>query len=725
MAEKIKTYKRVKTPTVLQMEAVECGAACLAMIMGYYRRFVPLSQVRKDCGVSRDGSKASNIVAAAEGYGLKGDGFKKDPSDLQHMKPPMVLHWNFNHFVVLEGISGDKVYINDPAEGKRIVSRKVLDESFTGIVLTFEKTDKFKEGGKRRTIWDALKDRFKGIKLGISFVFLSGISLIVPGLAIPVISQQFVDRVIVSKVQGWVTPLILGILFMAVLEVFITRLQSSYLYRLREKIDVTSSSGFFWHVLKLPMEFFYQRYAGDISNRLESNSELAGVLSSSFASTGINIFRAVFYLSLMLQYDLLLTAVAVASGGLNLFFMRYISKYQANNSKKLYQEQGKLYSTSISGIQLIESIKAGGGEAGFFSKWSGHHTKLLDFEQEIGEQNIYASVVPSFLMSLNGILILGLGALQVLRGNMTIGMLVAFQGIIGNFLGPLNAVISFFSGLQSLKGSTDRLDDVMDSKIDPMFKMSGMEPESVTKNTKVKLDGYIELKDVTFGYSPLEPPLIENFNLKLKPGSRIALVGMSGSGKSTITKVVSGLYRQWSGDIFLDGQNRDDIPRELLNNSIAVIDQEIISFEASIRDNIKLWDKTISDAEMIKACKDANIHDDIIARKEGYDFVVKESTSGFSGGQLQRIEIARALATNPTVMIMDEATSNLDTRTEKFIDDSVRKRGCTTIIVAHRLSTIRDSDEIIVLNRGKVEQRGTHEELMKQKGLYAALIKAS
>ena len=328
-------------------------------------------------------------------------------------------------------------------------------------------------------------------------------------------------------------------------------------------------------------------------------------------------------------------------------------------------------------------------------------------------------------MSLNGILILGLGALQVLRGNMTIGMLVAFQGIIGNFLGPLNAVISFFSGLQSLKGSTDRLDDVMDSKIDPMFKMSGMEPESVTKNTKVKLDGYIELKDVTFGYSPLEPPLIENFNLKLKPGSRIALVGMSGSGKSTITKVVSGLYRQWSGDIFLDGQNRDDIPRELLNNSIAVIDQEIISFEASIRDNIKLWDKTISDAEMIKACKDANIHDDIIARKEGYDFVVKESTSGFSGGQLQRIEIARALATNPTVMIMDEATSNLDTRTEKFIDDSVRKRGCTTIIVAHRLSTIRDSDEIIVLNRGKVEQRGTHEELMKQKGLYAALIKAS
>ena len=723
--ENRKKYSPVNTPTVLQMEAVECGAASLNMILGYYKKFLPLSEVRKACGVSRDGSKASNVVKAAEDYGLKGDGFKKDPSELQYMKPPMIIHWNFNHFIVFEGMKGDKVYLNDPAEGKRVVTRKVLDQSFTGIVLTFEKTKKFKEGGKLRTIWDSLGEKINGIKLGISYIFLAGISLIVPGLAIPVISQQFVDRVIVSKLQGWVLPLLSGLIFMAILEAFISRLQSRYLYRLREKIDVTSSAKFFWHVLRLPMNFFYQRYAGDISNRLNSNSQLAGVLSGSLASVGINIFRALFYLALMLQYDLLLSSVAIITGFANLAFLRYISDYQANNNKKMYQEQGKLYSVSISGIQLIESIKAGGGEAGFFSKWSGHHTKLLDFEQEIGERSVYIGAVPAFFNAINGILILGLGAMQVLRGNITIGMLVAFQGIIGNFLGPINSLISFFTGLRSLKGSLDRLDDVTDTEIDPMFKVANLKPENIDPESKSKLEGYIELKDVTFGYSPLEPPLIENFNLKLKPGSRVALVGMSGSGKSTITKVASGLYKQWSGDVFFDGVNREDLPKELINNSVAVIDQEVISFEGTIRDNIKLWDSTISDSEMIQACKDADIHEKILSRKEGYDFMLRESTAGFSGGELQRIEIARVLATKPTVMIMDEATSSLDTRTEKFIDDSVRKRGCTTIIVAHRLSTIRDSDEIIVLNRGKVEQRGTHEELMKQKGLYATLIHAS
>lgn len=717
--EEEKIYSPVDTPTTLQMEAVECGAASLTMIMGYYKKYLPLSEVRVACGVSRDGSKASNIAKAAVKYGLKCEGYRQDPEDLINIKPPMIIHWNFNHFIVFEGISGDKVYLNDPAEGKRVVTKEELDRSFTGIVLTFEPTESFKPGGRLRTVWDSLKERLEGIKIGISYVFLAGISLIVPGIILPNLSRYFVDRVLVARYQGIVYPLLAAMLFMGILEMVLSNLQIKYLDRLRDKISITTSAKFVWHILQLPMKFFYQRYAGDIENRIYMNQSMADILSSRFASAGVNIFQAIFYMLLMVQYSWVLTLVGITISLINLLFLRYISKLNRLNNVNMLQESGKLASTSITGIRLIESIKANGGEASFFSKWAGHHAKLLNFEQSLGVNSIYLSEIPSFLGSLNSVIILSLGSYQVLVGGMTIGELVGFQVLIGSFMGPVTSLISFFIGLKGLKGSFDRLDDVLESDIDPMFKESSLNPSEIKRS---KLDGYVEMKNVSFGYSSLAPPLISNFDLNLNPGDRVALVGMSGSGKSTITKVVSGLYKEWEGDILFDGVNRKDLPKELINNSLSVIDQEVVTFEGTIRDNIKLWDKTISDEDMIKACKDAFIHDAIVSRKEGYDFILKEESSGFSGGQLQRLEIARVLATNPSIIIMDEATSALDTTTEKMIDANIRKRGCTTIIVAHRLSTIRDSDEIIVLNRGKVEQRGTHDELKDVEGLYSTLI---
>lgn len=723
MAEQ-KVATRISTPSVLQMEAVECGAASLAMVMAYYGLYIPLEVLRVECGVSRDGSKASNLLKAARKYGLDAEGLRMEPEDMKYQEGPVIVHWSFNHFLVFEGIKGNSVYLNDPASGPRVVDWEEFDREFTGIALTFIPNKKFKKGGKPKSVVDSLSRRFVGIKRALSYIIGVGLALVIPGLVIPTFSKVFIDKVMLEGLDGWVLPLLLGLTFTGILKSILIWLQRHYLLRLETKISISTSSKFFWHVLKLPIEFFYQRFAGDISSRVEINSEVASVLSGDLATIVLDIFMVSFYAILMVQYSPILTFVGILTALANIAFLRFLSKKRENQSKKMLQEHGKLSSVSISGIRMIETIKASGSESGFFSKWAGYHAKLINYEQELGESSVWISSIPSLLSSLNGVIILSLGSLEVLRGNMSIGMLIAFQSLMGSFIGPVNSLVSFGGKLQTLRGNMDRLDDVQDHKIDGQFLLKDLKAEDVKEDTKVKLEGYVELKSVDFGYNLLEEPLVKDFNLKLSPGARVAIVGMSGSGKSTIAKMVAGLYKPWSGEILFDGIPREKIPRSVLSNSIGVIDQEIISLEGTVSDNISLWDDTITESEIIKAAKDADIHDAIAARREAYDFNISEGGAGFSGGQMQRIEIARGLVLNPRIMIMDEATSALDTKTEKVIDDNIRRRGCTCIIVAHRLSTIRDADEIIVLEKGKVVERGSHEDLKKLKGFYSKLISA-
>ncbi len=722
MSKEQKLASRVKTPSILQMEAVECGAASLAMVMAYHELYIPLEILRVECGVSRDGSKASNLLKAARKYGLEAEGLKLEPKDMKYVQGPVIMHWSFNHFVVFEGIVGDSVYINDPASGPRAVDWEEFDREFTGIILEFKITKSFKPGGKPKSVVDSLKRRFIGIKRALSYIIGVGLALVIPGLVIPTFSKIFIDKVMLEGLNGWVIPLLLGLLFTGLLKSILLWLQRYYLLRLETKISISTSTKFFWHVLKLPIEFFYQRFAGDISSRVGINAEVASVLSGDLATIVLDIFMVSFYAILMVQYSPLLTFVGILTALGNIALLKLLSQKRENQSKKMLQEHGKLSSVSISGIRMIETIKASGSESGFFSKWAGYHAKLINYEQELGESSVWMSSVPALLSSLNGVMILSIGSLEVLRGNMSIGMLVAFQSLMSSFIGPVNSLVSFGGRLQTLKGNMDRLDDVQDHKVDDQFLLKDLSESDVKENTNVKLEGYVELKSIDFGYNVLEEPLVKDFNLKLSPGSRVALVGMSGSGKSTIAKMIAGLYKPWGGEILFDGVPREKIPRSVLSNSIGVIDQEIIALEGTVSDNISLWDDTLSEREIIRAAKDADIHEAIAARKEGYEFNITEGGSGFSGGQMQRIEIARGLALNPRIMIMDEATSALDTKTEKIIDDNIRRRGCTCIIVAHRLSTIRDADEIIVLDRGKVAERGTHEELKKKKGLYAELI---
>ena len=730
--------RRVRVPTVLQMEAVECGAAALAKVLAYYGRIVPLEEVRQACGVSRDGSKASNVLKAARGYGLVAKGYKREPEALKTVQGPSILHWNFNHFLVLEGFKKGEVYLNDPGMGPRVVTEEEFDQAFTGVVLTFEPGPDFEPGGRKRTLAASLGPRLRGSETSLLYVILAGLLLVVPGLVAAIFSKVFVDSVLVGGNVDWLRPLLLFMGTTAAVAAGLTWLQRSALLRLETKLAASTSGQFFWHVLRLPFSFFTQRYAGEIGSRVAINDKVSRLLSGELATTALSVVTAGFYAALMIQYDLVLTIAGVAVSALNLIALKVVSRRRKEANQRMLSERGKVLGAAMGGLQTIETLKASGSESDFFARWAGYHAKASNAQQELGLYSQVLAVVPPLLMALNTAVVLGLGALRVMDGEMTMGMLVAFQALTASFIAPVNQLVGLGGTLQEVEGDLGRLDDVLratpERPSDPAGHVaparasaSGGDGAAVALPSppvvvRPKLDGRLELRGITFGYSPLEAPLVEGLNLVLEPGQRVALVGGSGSGKSTVAKLVCGLYQPWSGDILLDGVPRAQVPVGALVNSFAFVDQDIFLFEGSVHDNLTLWDAAVEDAAVVRAAKDACIHDAIAERPGGYHGRVEEGGRNFSGGQRQRVEIARALVGDPSLLVLDEATSALDPATEAAIDDAIRRRGCTCLIVAHRLSTIRDCDEIVVLDGGKVVQRGTHDAMAAVEGPYADLI---
>ena len=709
-----------RSPTVLQMEAVECGAAALAIVLAHHGRWVPLEELRLACGVSRDGSKANNVVKAAREYGLIAKGLKTEPGGLHKLKGPMILHWNFNHFLVLDGIRGDKVQLNDPAGGPRTVTQQELDESFTGVVLTFQPGPNFKPSGSSPSLVPALKKRLEGAHSALVFVVLAGLLLVLPGMITPVFSKLFVDGVLLDGRKDWLPPLLLAMGATGLIYGFLTWLQQSYLLRLETRLAVTSSSHFLMHVLKLPVVFFTQRFAGDISSRVAINNSVAQLLSRELASNFLALSTAIFFALIMLAYDWILTLVCLAVVSLNAAAVTVVARHRIDGTRRFVQDRGKMNGTALGGLQNIETLKATGGESDLFSRWSGYQAKVVNARQDLERTTQIFDAIPALLAAINTALVLGIGSARVMNGSLTLGGLIAFQVLVASFIGPINRLVALVGRLQTAEGDMARLDDVLRYKVDGKSSEAG---DELPPEVPVKLSGKLELKNISFGYSRLDPPLIQDFSLTVEPGRRVALVGGSGSGKSTIAQMVTGLYQPWSGEVLFDGKIREEIPRPVLSSSLATVDQSVFLFAGSLRENLTMWDSTLPLPEVIAAAKDAAIHDVIAARPGGYDSPVSEGGTNFSGGQQQRLEIARALVGRPTLLVLDEATSALDPQTEQIIDQNLRRRGCTCLIVAHRLSTIRDADEIIVLERGKVVQRGTHEELLADReGRYALLI---
>jgi len=711
---------RVKTPTLLQMEAVECGAAALGIMLGYYGRIVPLTELRQECGVSRDGSKASNVVKAARHYGLQAKGLQKPLDTLKDSRPPYIVFWNFNHFLVLEGFGQDRVYLNDPATGPRTVSLQEFDQAYTGVVLVMEPGANFSKGGRKPSILESLSVRLAGVRGALLYCLIAGLLLTLPRLAIPAFTQVFVDEVLVQGRQEWLRLLVVGMLMTVVLIGLLARLRLYYLRRLMLKLSIGMSGQFLWHTLRLPVGFYAQRFAGEISSRLDMNDKVAQILSGRLATTVIDAVMIIFYAILMFFYDWVLTLIGFFFAGINFFALQLLSRSRVDANMRLAQEYGKVSGVAIGGIQTMETVKASGLESDLFAKFAGYYAKAVNSQQQLALQNQILSVLPTLLGTLTTASILVVGGLRVMNGDLTIGMLIAFQLLMGSFLAPVNSLVNFGSTLQELEGDLNRLDDVLQNPTDP---------EANRKDTAYRVDvdsfrlqGYVELNNVTFGYSRLDGPLIEDFSLTVKPGERVALVGGSGSGKSTLAKLVCGLYEPWSGEILFDGKLRSQLPRSVLANSVAMVEQDIFLFAGTVADNLTLWDETVPRNDIIQACKDAAINDLVLLMPGGYDAELIEAGANISGGQRQRLEIARALVRNPSILVLDEATSALDAETELIIDRNLRRRGCSCIVVAHRLSTIRDCDEIIVLERGKVVQRGTHEALSQQGGAYARLI---
>lgn len=725
--EKIKETKKLKkpvtrgaadVPVIMQMEALECGAASLAMVLAYYGKWLPLEQVRFDCGVSRDGSNARNILKAARSYGLAAKGYRYEPNDLRRDgKFPCIIHWNFNHFVVLDGFRGNKAILNDPAKGKYAVSLKTFDDSFTGICLLFEPTEDFTPGGKPPSVLAYAKKRLKGAGSAVAFAAITALISAVTGVISPAFSRVFVDRLLTGKNPEWFIPFIIGLSLLGILQLVVGWINAVYSLKINGKLAMVGSTTFMWKVLRMPMEFFSQRMAGDIQGRQSSNASIAGSLVNTFAPLALNAVMMVFYLVVMIRYSLLLTVIGILSVLINLVFSDIISKKRINITRVQMRDSGKLAGATVAGIEMIETIKASGAENGFFEKWAGYQASANTQQVKFQKLNQLLGQLPALVSSVCNTAVLMVGVYLAMQGRFTVGMIMAFQGFLGSFISPATLLISAGQSLQEMRTEMERIEDVM------RYPTDVPEDAPVSDNCEYdKLSGNIEMKNVTFGYSRLAEPLIENFNLSLKTGSRVAFVGPSGCGKSTLSKLISGLYKPWSGEILFDGKKISEIDRSVFTGSLAVVDQDIILFEDTIANNIKMWDNSIEDFEMIMAARDAQLHEDIMQREGGYQYKMTEGGKDFSGGQRQRIEIARVLAQDPTIIILDEATSALDAKTEYNVVNSIKDRGITCIVVAHRLSTIRDCDEIIVMDNGRVAERGTHDELMKKGGMYAELV---
>ena len=708
-----------KVPVVMQMEALECGAACLAMVLAYYEKWVPLEQVRIDCGVSRDGSNAGNILKAARNYGMEAVGYRLEPDEVkQTCSFPAIIHWNFNHFVVLCGFKGNKVIINDPGNGTQAIDMETFDRSFTGICLTFAPGESFQPGGKKKSVLDFAKKRLQGTGTAVTFVVITTLIASLMGIINAGFTRMFVDRLLTHENPEWFMPFIIALSVITLIQFIVSYVQCIYSVKLNGKMAIIGSSTYMWKVLRMPIEFFSQRQAGDIQQRQQTNASIAEVLVNTFAPLVLNSIMMIFYLVVMLRYSPLLTLIGVSSIFINMFVARIVSNKRINITRVQSRDSGKLASSTVSGIEMIETIKAAGAENGYFEKWAGYQAGVNTQNVRYAKINQMLGVVPNIVSDITASAVLIVGVYLIMCGKFMPGMVMAFQSFLSSFTAPAKSLIESGQTIQEMRTNMERIEDVMEYPDDPNYN-DAPPSDDVSYD---KLSGALEMNHVTFGYSRLAPPLIHDFSISLKPGSRVAFVGFSGCGKSTLAKLISGLYNPWSGSITYDGRTISEIDRSVFTGSLAVVDQDIILFEDTIANNIKMWDNSIEDFEMILAARDAQIHEDIMKRDGGYNYKLIEGGRDFSGGQRQRIEIARVLAQDPTIIILDEATSALDAKTEYEVVNAIKERGITCIVVAHRLSTIRDCDEIVVLDHGNVVERGTHEQLYANGGLYTQLV---
>jgi len=712
-----KGYRRVSTPTILQMESVECGPTSLAIVLAYYGKRVTLEELRVACGVTRDGSTAGNMVRAARAYGLEAHGYRRDVSEVAEMKPPFVIFWRFNHFLVVEGFSKAGVHLNDPASGRRIVDHEDFDRSYTGIAIALAPGDGFEREPSGRVVLSALARYLRGGKSAIVFSLFCGLGLVVPGILIPAFVRLFVDGILTRGDNALRLPILGGIAVALVVQLILLGLQQRVIQRLQTKLAVTNTASFFSYLMRLPMSFFGQRSPGELQYRVQLNDRVADLLSQRLLTTLAGFVATAFYLALMLYDDVTLTLVVVAITATNVIALALLARSREAHSVTLQHETGRLYGRTIEGIASIETLKASGAEDGFFRRWSGYQALVINARQRYAIPTQVLGTIPEYTAALTAIAVLGFGGWRFMDGALSLGTLVSFQLLAAQFAAPFATIVALAADVQAIAGHLAKLEDV--------YRYPVPERSPAFDPAAHATAGRIEARSIAYRYSPVGNLAVDDLSFTLEPGARIAFVGKTGGGKSSIARLLARLDAPTGGTLSLDGRPFATYSEEAFARAVAFVDQTIALFPGTIRENITLWDHTISDEAVERAARDAGIYDDILARPGAFDALVAEGGANFSGGQRQRLEIARALSRDPLVLILDEATSALDTLAEHNVAESLRARGCACIVIAHRLSTVRDCDEIIVVDHGRVVERGTHAELVARGNHYFGLVNAA
>ncbi|RVU14978.1 NHLP family bacteriocin export ABC transporter peptidase/permease/ATPase subunit [Methylobacterium oryzihabitans] len=720
---------RLRVPTVLQMEAVECGAACLGMILAHHGKWVPLEELRAACGVSRDGSRARAIVHAARSYGLDAAGWRSETAQVDGQRLPAILFWDFNHFVVLEGIGRDRVHLNDPACGPRTVTHEEFDRSFTGVMLTMVPGPGFRPSGSRPGVWRAVAGQLAGAKGAVAFLVTAGIAALLPGLVAPAALRIFVDDILIRGLTDWLRPLLLVLAVAAALGGLLAWLQGIVLARLQWTLGTSLGLRLTWHLLHLSPGFFAQRHAGDVASRLHAAEHACDLIGSQVAALFVGGLATVFYGGLMLLYDPVLAAIGLALALLDLAFVRVVAERQTDALRRVMREQAMLGSLSINAIQSIETLKAAAAETAVLARWSGAQVRMMNAVTRSERSLQRLGLVPAALAAVATAGILAVGGLRVMDGILTVGTLAAFQTVLTSFLTQVNGLVGVAARMRELRVALERVDDVLRAPRDARAVQAQDPAQDPAQNPAgagaARLAGAVAVRGLTYGFDPLDPPRIADVSFAVAPGARIALVGPSGSGKTTLARLIVGLAEPWSGSIRFDGIESRALDPGVRCASVGYVDQTTTLIEGSVRDNLTLWDERLPDDSLIAAARDALLHEVVASRPGGYDGPVSEGGGNWSGGQAQRLEIARALALDPSILVLDEATSALDAVSEVAILENLRRRGCTTILVTHRLSAIRDCDEILVLDGGRIVQRGRHDALWNEPGPYAELIRAA
>ena len=708
----------VSAPVVIQMDATECGAACLVSVLSFHGRHIALEEARRLCGVSRDGTSALQITAGAEHLGMVCEGYSVESHELSDLQLPGILFWGFDHFVVLEGWKGGRWSVMDPSVGRRWVSPEEFDRKFTGVVLELRPGEDFVRGGRPRSVLGALWRRLLGSRRVLVAAAASGVLLTVPAFVLPALTAVFVDRVLLEGAGRWLYAMALIAGASLVLTVFLAGLQQVLLARLEQRLAVTGAASFVAHALRLPVDFYTHRYPGDVVQRLASLEAVADTLASRVAPALVGLVTSLAFLAAMFLIDAHLALAAVLVVGIICLVLVRAGRHLADSARSLDRDLGIGAGTVASGLGAIGTVKSSGRENDLFARIADANARVAGSQQSLESLSAWSMGAVDLLASLLvSAVVLSYGGWMVMRGEMTIGALVAFQALLVAFLGPVLEIASLGEQIQALRAMLARVDDVMRHPPDPLALPSGGgEPASAVSGDS------IEFRDVVFGYSEAADPLVRDFSLTVGPGRRVAIVGLSGSGKSTVAKLAVGLYRPWSGDILLDGRPLGEIPRHVRTTLLASVGQSPFLFEASLRENLSLWDSSIPDDWMREAIDDVGLAS-LVDSRGGLGMRIAESGANLSGGEAQRVEIARALSRRPSVLVLDEATSALDATTESQLDRALRRRGCTCLVVAHRLSTIRDADEIVVLDAGSIVERGSHEELLAAGGTYASFVR--